>query len=520
MIDDKPKTGKKENPAMQFLKFVNPFTRRGPESGEFETRLQELMVGLGGKGMSAADLIGAAGGGTGGGGGEVGANLGALNTRGQGTPPPTGATSGVDIAGLRAAMPGGAAARDATVGQLLAQDQGEPLLGTETIPGTILPTETLLGIPKPDFSFAGAAPGTAPTEEFPYINLGRYAPQFGRMPTDEYYSNVALEVRRALDGLNAIQAKTPKFTETWDDMANDPEAWNLYMTAQTGTSMHPKLESDELAKDLAMIFPDLRADRPDAGEALVRQFERDLRMMELDDPTALLGPMKGWSPELQKSAARLHAFYAVTSDAPEVQMAKLALDAWMTNPDVRTEQQQRNIDAYLKGRAQGMGGGARGTAGTTERFSGRSVRDPASGQMVVGKMSNITGNMEISRGPDGQPFYTGSADISRWQATTPVTVYPTEADISAGRTEPYDVYPLLPWFVLSDISDNRITRPKLRALMALPMFDYPPGAKAQIEKYLTDNPDIGGPESPEYIERQKVIQADQVIKGQNPFFAR
>jgi hypothetical protein len=337
------------------------------------------------------------------------------------------------------------------------------------------------------------------------------------MPTDQYYAGVALEVKRALTGLNAIQAKTPNFTETWDDMANNPEAWNLYITAQTGSSNHPQLEADDLAKGLAMIFPDLRADRPDAGDALVRQFEADLRRVELEDPESLLGPMKGWDSALQKSAARLHAFYAVTSDKPEVPAGKLALDAWMTDPDNRSEQQQLNIDAYLKARATGMGGGAGGTAGASERFSGRSVRDPVSGQLVVGKFSNVTGNMEISRGPDGQPFYTGSADISRWQATTPVELYPTEADVAAGITNVRTVYPLLPWFVISDLSDGRITRQQLRPLMELAMFDYPPGKKAEIEKYLMDNPEVGGPESPEYLEKHRIQQGDEVIRSRNPF---
>ena len=499
MIDDKPKAaGKKENPAMQFLKFVNPFTRRGPESGEFEERLQELMVGLGGKGMSAADLIGASGGEAGGGGADVGAGLGKLPTSGQGTPSPT---------------PG-----EGTPGQLLAaqggvvrQREAEPL-----IPGTIFPTSARDQIQPP--VFAGAAAATGPPEEFPYINLGRYAPQFGAMPSDEYWNGVALEVKKALTGLNAIQAKTPKFTETWDDMVNNPEAWNLYITAQTGSANHPDLESDDLAQGLSMIFPDLRKDRPDAGDALVRQFEADLRRVELEDPKSLLGPMKGWDPALQKSAARLHAFYAVTSDKPEVQAGKLALDAWMTDPDTRTKQQQLNIDAYLNARIKaGMGGGAGGTAGATERFSGRSVRDPETGQLVVGKFSNVTGNIEISRGPDGQPFFTGSADIARWQARTPVDLYPTDADIAAGITEMRQVYPMLPWVVMSDISDGKIDRPKLRALMTMEMFDFPRGVKAQIEKFLTDNPGVGGPESPEYLDKQRLQQGDRQIRGDNPF---
>lgn len=511
MIDDKPKAaGKKENPAMQFLKFVNPFTRRGPESGEFEERLQELMVGLGGKGMSAADVIGAAGGGAGGGGADMGAGLGKLPTSGQGAPTPSPADA---VAALRGMTSG-----EGTTGQLLAQEGGvvsqreaEPV-----IPGTIFP-ESARDIGQRDMSIAGATAAFPPPEEFPFITKGRYAPEFGAMPTDQYWDGVALEVKKALTGLNAIQAKTPNFTETWDDMANNPEAWNLYITAQTGSSNHPKLEADDLAKGLSMIFPDLRADRPDAGDALVRQFEADLRRVELEDPESLLGPMKGWDLALQQSAARLHAFYAVTSDKPEVPAGKLALDAWMTNPDTRTEQQQRNIDAYLRARATGMGGGAGGTAGAGERFSGRSIRDPATGQMVVGKFSNVTGNMEISRGPDGQPFYTGSADISRWQATTPVTIYPTEADVERGIQDPYDVYPLLPWFVISDLSNLKITRQQLRPLMELPMFDYPPGKKAEIEKFLTDNPEIGGPESAEFLAKQRIQQGDEVIRKDNPF---
>jgi len=504
LIDEKPKTGKKENPAMQFLKFVNPFTRRGPEAGEFEGRLQELMVGLGGKGQP-----GGGGGGAGGGGADVGAGLGTLPTSGQGTPTlsPAGAMAALQM------TPG-----EGTTGQLLAAEGGVPTQreAEPVIPGTIFP-ESARDIGQRDLSIAGATAAFPPPEEFPYISGGRFAPQFGAMPTDQYWDGVALEVKKALTGLNALQASTPNFTETWDDMANNPKAWDLYITAQTGSANHPKLESDDLAQGLAMIFPDLRKDRPDAGDALVRQFETDLRRVQLENPESLLGPMKGWDSALQKSAARLHAFYAVTSDTPEVPAGKLALDAWMTDPDTRTDQQTRNINAYLEARKQAMGGGAGGTAGASERFSGRSVRDPASGQLVVGAMSNVTGQIEIKRGPDGQPFYTGSADIARWQARTPVDLYPTQADVDAGRTQIRQVYPMLPWVVISDISDGNINRPKLRALMEMEMFNYPPGVKAQIEKFLLDNPGVGGPESPEYLEKQRLQRGDEVIRGANPF---
>jgi len=507
MIDEKPKTGKKENPAMQFLKFVNPFTRRGPEAGEFEARLQELMVGLGGKGFPAG------GGGGAGGGTDVGGGLGKLPTSGQGAPTP----GSPDIAGLIGAMPGGAAEeRLATTGQILAQERGEPLRGTEMIPGTIFPTETALGLPQPDFSAEGATLAAAP--QFPYIELGRYAPQFGAMPSDQYWNGVALEVKDALTGLQAIQARTPNITETLDDLANDPEAWRLYITAQTGSANHPQLESDDLAKGLAFIFPDLRADRPDAGASLVRQFESDLRRMTVNNPEALHGPFKDWPIEVQKSAAKVHAFYTVASDTPEVQSGKLALDAWMTDPGVRTKQQKLNIDAWLNARKWGMGGGAGGTAGAAVSYSGRSVMDPETGQMVVGKMNNRTGDIEVVKdATTGKPFFTENADISRWQAQTPITVYPDEASVERGITEPYDVYPLLPWEVISSIDNLKITRARLRSLMELPMFDYPPGARANIEQYLRDNPDVGGPESPEYQRKQEREREDQVIRDRNPF---
>ena len=506
LIDEKPKTGKKENPAMQFLKFVNPFTRRGPEAGEFEGRLQELMVGLGGKGQP-----GGGGGGAGGGGADVGAGLGTLPTSGQGTPT-------LSPAGAMAALmtPG-----EGTSGQLLAAEGGVPTQreAEPVIPGTIFP-ESARAIGQRDLSIAGATAAFPPPEEFPYISGGRFAPQFGAMPTDQYWDGVALEVKKALTGLNALQARTPNITETWEDMAGNPEAWNLYITAQTGSANHPQLESDDLAQGLAMIFPDLRKDRPDAGDALVRQFETDLRRVQLEDPESLLGPMKGWDPALQKSAARLHAFYAVTSDTPEVPAGKLALDAWMTDPDARSAQQKLNIDAYLNARKQARGGGAGGTAGASERWTGRSVQDPDSQQMVVGRMSNVTGQIEIVKDPaTGQPFYTESADISRWQSPTPIDVYPTEADVAAGRTEMRQLYPLLPWVVISDISNLQISRARLRSLMALPMFDYPPGAKANIEQYLRDNPDVGGPESPEFLRKQRLQQGDEVIRRDNPFLA-
>jgi len=494
MIDDKPKAaGKKENPAMQFLKFVNPFTRRGPESGEFEERLQELMVGLGGKGMSAADVIGASGGGPGGGGGEVGAGLGKLPTSGQGTPSP----EGLSVAALRAAMPGGEGARPATEGQLLAQDRGEPLRGAEVIPGTIFPTETALGIPQPDFSLAGATAAFPPPEEFPYINLGRYAPQFGAMPTDQFNDNVALEVKRALTGLAAIQYNTTDITETFEDMANIPEAWNLYIAASSGSSMHPGLDNDKLDRDLAFIFPDLRPDRPDAGETLMRQFESDLRRTVQNDPGSILGekgevlPPKFWPKYLQMSSAKYSVFESTTTDKPEVPMAKRFLDAARLNPDERSQQHNQDIKAYQQARIElGMGGGTGGTAGATENITYGSVRHEPTGQLAMVRRGSKTGQVDFVINPKTNlPFFTGKADISRWQSKVATVA------MKDGRLQEF--FPMLPFVILADLRGELTTRAILRPLMESPMFSDED--RNIINSFLDRNPEIGGPEPPGYV---------------------
>jgi hypothetical protein len=495
MIDDKPKAaGKKENPAMQFLKFANPFTRRGPESGEFEERLQELMVGLGGKGMSAADVIGAAGGGAGdgGGGGTVGAGLGDISQRGQGSPSP----EAMSVAALRAAMPGGEGARPATAGQLLSQDRGEPLVGAETIPGTIFPTETALGIPQPDFSLAGAAEATAPPEAFPYITFGRYAPQFGAMPTDQFEDGVAQEVIRALTGLAAIQQKTEYITETFEDMANIPEAWDLYIAASSGTSMHPGLDNDKLDRDLAMIFPDLRPDRPDAGETLLRQFESDLRRTMQNDPGSILGekgevlPPKFWPKYLQMSAAKYSVLESVSTDKPEVPMAKRFLDAVRLDPKERSPQHLQDIKAYQQARIElGMGGGAGGTAGATENITFGSARHD-SGQMAMVRRGSKTGQVEFVINPKtNQPYFTGKADISRWQSKVATAV------IKDGRYQ--EIFPMLPFVILADLRQELTTRAILRPLMESPLFDQE--TVNIINDFLDRNPEIGGPEPPGYV---------------------
>lgn len=496
MIDDKPKAaGKKENPAMQFLKFVNPFTKRGPESGEFEERLQELMVGLGGKGMSATDVIGAAGGGAGGGGGEVGANLGALNTRGQGS----GSPEVMSVAALRASMPGQPGARPTTAGQLLSQDRGEPLVGAETIPGTIFPTETALGIPQPDFSLAGAAEAFPPPEEFPYINKGRYAPEFGAMPTDQYYDGVALEVRKALDGLSALQTSTPNITETFEDMANNPAAWNLYMNASQGSSSHPKLEPDAFDRDLAMIFPDLRPDRPDAGETLLRQFESDLRRTVQNDPGSILGekgevlPPKFWPKFLQMSAAKYSVLESVSTDKPEVPLAKRFIDAVRVFPKERSPQHEQDIKAYQQARMLGMGGGAGGTAGGTENIGFGTARHEPSGQMAMVRRGSKTGQVEFVINPKTNlPFFTGAADISRWQAKTPTMVW------KDGRYQ--EVFPMLPFTILADLRNGQTNREILRPLMESTLFDQE--TRNIINTFLDRNPEIGGPEPAGYVAEQ------------------
>lgn len=494
MIDDKPKAaGKKENPAMQFLKFVNPFTRRGPESGEFEEKLQELMVGLGGKGMSAADVIGAAGGGAGGGGGEVGANLGALNTRGQGSPSP----EAMSVASLRAAMPGGEGARPATEGQLLAQDRGEPLRGAEVIPGTIFPTETALGIPQPDFSLAGATAAFPPPEEFPYITGGRYAPEFGAMPTDQFNDNVALEVKRALTGLAAIQYNTTDITETFEDMANIPAAWNLYIAASSGTGMHPDLDGDKLDRDLAFIFPDLRENRPEVGETILRDFESVLRRSEQMNPGSILGengetlPIKFWPLEVQKKAVRYSVFESVATDKPEVPLAKRFIDAARLEIKDRSPQNIQDIKAYQQARIElGMGGGAGGTAGATENIGYGTARHEPTGQMAMVKRGSKTGQVEFVINPKtNKPFFTGKSDISRWQSKVATVVF------KDGRLQ--EIFPMLPFVILADLRGELTTREILRPLMESPLFDQE--TVNIINDFLERNPEIGGPEPEGYV---------------------
>ena len=499
MIDDKPKAaGKKENPAMQFLKFVNPFTRRGPESGEFEERLQELMVGLGGKGMSAADVIGAAGGGAGdgggGGGGTVGAGLGDISQRGQGSPSP----EALSVAALRSVMPGQEGARPASEGQLLAQTKGEPLRGAEVIPGTIFPTETALGIPRPDFSIAGATAAFPPPEAFPYITKGRYAPEFGAMPTDQFEDGVGQEVLRALTGLAAIQQRTENITETFEDMANIPEAWDLYIAASTGTGMHPGLDNDKLDRDLAFIFPDLRDNRPEMGETLLRDLESGIRRAEQNNPGSILGengevlPMKSWPQPLQKLAARYSVFESVSTDKPEVPLAKRFVDAARLELKDRSPQHLQDIKAYTAARSLGMGGGAGGTAGAAQTIGFGTARHEPSGQMAMVRRGSKTGEVEFVINPKTNlPFFTGAADIQRWQSKTSIVVFKDG--------EYQEIFPMMPWTILADLRNGQTNREILRPMMDSPMFDDE--TRGIINDFLRKNPEIGGPEPAGYVEQ-------------------
>ena len=274
LIDDKPKTGKKPNPAMQFLQFVNPFKRRGPGSGgEFETELSELLSGLGG----------------GKGGGGAGAEspgftlggIGGVTPQGQGAADPeqtpVSAALGAAIPGVGPTpkLAGGPVSPAAAV---LAQQRPVGTATGEALEAGVAP--------------AGVAPvtGITPTPErgplldqrvissrelYPHITGTRNA--YKDLSLTDYNERINQEGQEALANLNA-QIQSTKVRETFTDAMNDPNFTKHYRPAARAFQNLGQESFEIFQSNIAAIFPEMRERPPEAGSALLADVARQLRL--------------------------------------------------------------------------------------------------------------------------------------------------------------------------------------------------------------------------------------------------
>jgi len=391
LIDEKPKTGKKENPAMQFLKFVNPFTRRGSQPGQFEQDLSDLLAGLGGaKGGGGADLAGLiAGGGTGGGGESPGFTAGGI-----GGAPPTGQGAGAP----------GQAAVSAALGAAIPGVGPTPRLPAAT--GRVSPAAATLAAQRPvgaatgEAIQAGVAPGgvapgatgITPTpargplleqrvissrELYPHITGTRSA--YRDMNLADYEQNVNREGQEALANLNA-QIQSTEVRETFADAMNDPNFTKHYRPAARAFQ---DLEGYEIfQKNIADIFPEMRERPPEAGSALMADAARQLRLEQAggkfgdastwtDKTIAAIDALDVWmsmQPDLNPVFGVMRRYIATTRKDP---------DSWTPQDDFNAAQFKDFYDRGMFGPGTGPG---RGRAGANYQFP-KGI-DPETGQEV------------------------------------------------------------------------------------------------------------------------------------------
>jgi len=269
LIDDKPKTGKKENPAMQFLQFVNPFKRRGPQAGgEFETELSALLSTLGG-GKGAKGGAGESPGFTLGG-------IGGVTPQGQGAGDP-------EKSALEAAIPGVGPTPRLPAAKGPVSPAAATLAGLQRpVAGSATGEAQEAGVPIPSATAITPTPARGPLldqrvissrELYPYITGTRSA--YRDLSLTDYNERIKQEGQEALANLNA-QIQSTKVRETFADAMNDPNFTKHYRPAARAFQ---DLNGYEIfQKNIADIFPEMRERPPEAGSALLADVARQLRL--------------------------------------------------------------------------------------------------------------------------------------------------------------------------------------------------------------------------------------------------
>ncbi len=495
LIDEKPKTGKKENPAMQFLKFVNPFTRRGSQPGQFEQDLSDLLAGLGGgaKGGGGAELAGLiTGGGTGGGGespGFTAGGVGGATPAGQGAGDP-GQTA--VSAALGAAIPGtgptprlpAAQGPVSSAAATLAQQQPVGAATGEAIqagvaPGGVAPSAT--GItPTPARGPLLEQRVISARELYPHTTGTRSA--YPDMNLADYEQNVNREGQEALANLNAYIQST-KVRETFTDAMNDPNFTKHYRAAARAFQDSEGYEIFQ--KNIADIFPEMRERPPEAGHALMADVARQLR---LEQGGGKFADASTWTDKTIAAIDALDVWMTMQPDlGPIFVVMKRYLATTRKDPDSWTPQDDFNVAQFKDFYDRGMFGPGTGPgrAGAPRAFQFPKGIDPDTGlevYFVVDPTNPGAGGSPL-RDRNGRTITTqGPLQLDEIMFTAEYTYNPDtrEMERKSWRVEMKKVIAAL---------SRPGTRRQIEQWLYTEIFDTT--SRRATELYLKNNPTVG-----------------------------
>ena len=467
MIDEKPKGGKKQNPAMQMLSFLNPFQRRGP-GGEQSQQFQEL--------VSSIMAPGGGGGGSGGGGAPGGGIARATQT-------PTGSAPAESTAGQTFAQlpPVGSATGEAM--QAGVSPAAATLAGLSAAPppagGAAGPPESILGGPQPavaptrggfpspgqavfgDQQAAAPAAAAAPATELPttkslYPGLLEEIPPWQsarfKEPAEEKQERLAQEAFGAVDNMLEYIITTPE-QETFTEALADPTFRMHYNAGRRAVEMG-LMDRQAFQDALAAAFPAMREHRPDAGDKLQRTFESELLNAQRDN-IDLTQDIEQWPLKLRQSKQAYDVWLQTEkfgSLTPEQKAQQKYFEAKGTPTAQRTDQQVRDITTWEKS--------PKAAGGATQVWVHRPMQDPVTGETVMGRFpqrGDVTGKAEVVQ-VGGKPVrIPKNIDFGNWlvksQIRNPAGIGFIESqvidpslvmlDVSTGNVRPEQVVPLL-----------------------------------------------------------------------------
>lgn len=483
MIDEKPKGGKKQNPAMQMLSFLNPFQRRGP-GGEQSQQFQELVSSI------------MTGGGQGGGGGGTpeGGIARATQTPTGSAPtettagqtfaqlPPVGSATGeamqagvspaaAAMAGLPAttAPPAGGAAGPPSI--LGPQPAGAPTRGDFTSPGQAVFGDQAAA-PAPAAAAAAAPPSVLPTTKSLYPGLLEEIPPWQsarfKEPAEQKEERLAQEAFGAVDNMLEYVLSTPA-QETFTEALQDPN-FRLHYNAGRRSVEMGLMDRQAFQDALSAAFPEMRQHRPDAGDKLQRTFAAELDKAQ-GTGFDLTRPIKDWPPTLRQSKQAYDVWLQTAKEGsltPSQRAEQKYFEAKGTPTNQRTSQQDLAITAWEK-----RPGGQQ----ATQVWVHRPMQDPTTGQTVMGRFPQ-RGDVEGKAGVvkvDGKPvLIPRNIDWESWMVKQ---MAPSPTGIGFVETSVID-----PALVMLSVSTGDV-RPE----QVVPFLDFMDEAAAtKLRDYLQD----------------------------------
>lgn len=485
LIDEKPKTGKKENPAMQFLQFVNPFKRRGNQPGEFEAELSTLLAGLGG---------GKGGGGAGGESpGFPGAGIAGAPTTGQGAGDP--AQTPVSAA-LGAAIPGTGPTPQLAGGpvspaaaMLAGQQQVGPPFTTSPVagatgeaiqagvaPGGVAPGAT--GItPTPA---AGPDLSASARDLYPHIVGTRN--EYQDLNLVDYNEQIRQEGQVAVQNLNAYIISTPQ-RETFEDAMNDPEFVKHYRPASRA---YENLDQyDIFQSNVADIFPEMRTNPPEAGYNLAARVADQFR---IEQQAGKFGDASTWSAATI-AAVEAYDVWASMQErlSPEFGVLRRYISITRKDSTLRTPAEQREVDVFIDLYNKGIYGAGTGPGrGGAVNYQFPKGIDPATGlevYFVIDPRNPGAGGTPLKDSRGRVITTTPNLDLEEIMYTAEYTMNP-----ETGAMERKS------WKVEEKKVIAALSKPGTRRLIQAWIgsgFVFDTYTADRIQKYLDENPTAG-----------------------------